>query len=187
MSVESNPQPLYQEAELTSNGPPAKKSKMVPSKLNLTPFRQAGKRKKQDDNENLQWDVNLHILKLICVRGLIPAILDSLEWKEFVNAFNSSYILTSSSTFTHNFIPKEAVSVRDEQIKQLKKLDNLTLTFDRTNTWKPHSIYTVHATTPDRKTYFLEGYEESGARHTAEWIKSKIMKVCTMLIHKKCC
>ena len=90
---------------------------------------------------------------------------------------NSIYRPTSSSTFVDNYIPKEAVAVRQRQLKELKKYTNLTLTFDGTSTRKPQSLYTVHATTPTRETYFLDGYEDSVSRHTVDWVKEKLFKV----------
>ncbi|KAG2365392.1 hypothetical protein BDR07DRAFT_1374352 [Suillus spraguei] len=56
---------------------------------------------------------------------------------------------------------QEAVFVRQWQLKELKKHNNLTLTFDGTSTQKPQSLYTVHATTPDQITHFLDGHEDS--------------------------
>ncbi|KAN0078063.1 hypothetical protein V8E55_010120 [Tylopilus felleus] len=42
----------------------------------------------------------------------------------------------------------------------------------------PHSIYTVHATMPTHETFFLDGYEDSAARHNMKWVrvKDKILK-----------
>ncbi|KAG1766267.1 ribonuclease H-like domain-containing protein [Suillus occidentalis] len=38
------------------------------------------------------------------------------------------------------------------------------------------SLYTVHATTPDRTTHFLDGHEDSTASHTAAWVKEKMLE-----------
>jgi hypothetical protein len=84
---------------------------------------------------------------------------------------------TPSDTFADRYIPNEAVFVREKQIKILREIDNLTLTFDGNTTRKPHSIYTVHATTPSRLTYFLDGHEGSSERHTQEWITNKLLHV----------
>ncbi|KAN0096962.1 hypothetical protein V8E55_001408 [Tylopilus felleus] len=159
--------------------PPTKKSQtQLESQptLDIAPFHQAGKHKSDADPLAMQKKVDHIILKLICVRDLVPTILNQPEWKELMQAFNPSYHTTSSSTFTDSYIPREAVFIRQWKLDELCMQENLTLTFDGTNTCKPHSIYTVHATTPARKSYFLDGYEESGARHNAVWIKDKIMK-----------
>jgi hypothetical protein len=55
-------------------------------------------------------------------------------------------------------------------------INNLTLTFDGNTTRKPHSVYTVHATTPSRETYFLDAHEASDERHTTQWVTDKLLK-----------
>lgn len=59
----------------------------------------------------------------------------------------------------------------------LRKEENLTLTFDGNSTRKPQSVYTMHVTTKDRDSYFVDGYEGSDKHHTAVWIKDKVLKV----------
>jgi hypothetical protein len=59
----------------------------------------------------------------------------------------------------------------------LQKEQNLTLTFDGNSTRKPQSVYTVHITTKNRDSYFVDGYEGSDERHMAAWIKDKVLKV----------
>ncbi|KAF8484534.1 ribonuclease H-like domain-containing protein [Russula ochroleuca] len=58
----------------------------------------------------------------------------------------------------------------------LQKEQNLTLTFDGNSTRKPQSVYTVHITTKNRDSYFVDGYEGSDERHMAAWIKDKVLK-----------
>jgi hypothetical protein len=53
---------------------------------------------------------------------------------------------------------------------------NLTLTFDGNSTQKPQSVYTVHVTTKDCNSYFVDGYEGSDEHHTVNWVKGKILK-----------
>lgn len=77
--------------------------------------------------------VNQIVMCLLCVRGLVPNVIaiDSPEWKELMEKLNSSYHPTSSSTFSHDIIPKAAY-VRGKQIELLKLQKNLTSTFDGT-------------------------------------------------------
>lgn len=125
----------------------------------------------------LRAKLDFRIMKLICVRGLVPTILDTAEWKEFLQDANPRYQPTSSTTFVDKHIPSEAAQVRLLQIKILKQLDNLTLTYDGGSTRKPQSVYTVHITTQDRRVFFIEGDEASRERHTAEHIKGLIVEV----------
>lgn len=144
--------------------------------LDLTPFRLAGKKRDEEARKLFQQEVDHIILRLICVRGVAPTLVDSPEWKELMAKLNPRYHPSSSTTFVNNYIPKEAVAVRQSQLAELKKHNNLTLTFDGMSTREPQSLYTVHATTPSRETYFLDGYEDSTSRHTINWVKEKLFK-----------
>jgi hypothetical protein len=79
-------------------------------------------------------------MRLICVRGLIPNLLDQPEWKELMHLLNGDYTPTSGDTFADKHIPHEANFVRKKQIEILRDTNNLTLTFDGNTTQKPHTI-----------------------------------------------
>ena len=66
-------------------------------------------------------------MQLICVHGMVPSIVDSIEWKEFMALLNQNYTPTSSTTFTMNYIPREANHIRTKQAKILREDRNLTL------------------------------------------------------------
>ena len=149
--------------------------------LDLGQLRASGKKKKEEQRKLFQAKVDHAIMRLICVRGLVPHIIDSPEWKELMELLNGLYHPTSGDIFADKYIPREAVFVREKQISILRDVQNLTLTFDGNSTRKPHSIYTVHATTPKRVTYFLDGHEGSSERHTQEWVTNKLLKVCHRL------
>ena len=82
-------------------------------------------------------------MKLICVAGLVPHVLDSLEWKEFMSIANPKYSITSSDAFEEKIIPDEAAFVCKQVMEILQKEKNLTLTFDGNSTQKPQSVYTA--------------------------------------------
>lgn len=145
--------------------------------LNPVPFRTAGAKAKAEANKNFQIEVDRIIMRLICVRGLVPNLLDSPEWKELMHKLSGIYKPSSSDSFRNNFIPKEAAFVRNRQIDLLKKEENLTLTFDGTTIRAQESFYTAHATTPSRATYFLDGHQGTGERHDTDWIMDKLLKV----------
>ncbi|KAG2070290.1 hypothetical protein BDR04DRAFT_1118473 [Suillus decipiens] len=62
------------------------------------------------------------------------------------------------------------------QIKALRMINNLTLTFNGNTTQKPQSVYTVHATAPSCETYFLDAHEASDEQHTTQWVTDKLLK-----------
>ncbi|KAI0634079.1 ribonuclease H-like domain-containing protein [Trametes polyzona] len=127
--------------------------------------------------EELRKRADFCILKLMCVRNLLPTIVDTHEWKVFVHELNPRYEPTSSTTFVDKHIPSEAAQVRLLQLEVLKGYHNLTLTYDGGSIRKPQSVYTVHITTPDRRVFFVEGDEASREHHTAEYVKALITRV----------
>ncbi|KAF8153914.1 hypothetical protein B0H34DRAFT_799839 [Crassisporium funariophilum] len=93
--------------------------------LNLAPLQAAGKKAKAKDTKKFQNSVDHIIMRLICVRGLVPNILDSREWKELMNKLNDVYKPSSSDVFRDKYIPQEAVFVRNIQMELLKNKENL--------------------------------------------------------------
>jgi hypothetical protein len=156
--------------------PPLKKQKTLQKQASLElDFTNAGRKE-------LQAKLDHCIVKLICVNGLVPHILDSPEWKEFMAVANPRYKITPSDTFEEKYIPDEAAHVRKKVMGILAGEKNLTLTFDGNSTRKPQSVYTVHVTTKDRSSYFVDGYEGSDEHHTATWVKDKIVKASHLQI-----
>lgn len=127
--------------------------------------------------KELQARLDHCIMKLICVAGLVPNLLDSKEWREFMAIANPRYKITPSGMFEEKYIPAEAALVRKRMNELLSKSKHLTLTFDGSTTRKPQSVYTVHVTMKDRKSYFIDGCEGSDEHHTALWVKDKVLKV----------
>jgi len=145
--------------------------------LRMEPLLNAGKKSKGDRNQQFQKRVDHIIMRLICNCGLVPNIVDSMEWKELMNILNGTYKPSSANDFRNTIIPREAAFVRDEQIQLLRKEENLTLTFDGTSIRKAESFYSAHATTPARNSFFLDAHEGSGDHHNTEWIKARLLKV----------
>jgi hypothetical protein len=121
----------------------------VPSKLELN-FMATG-------SKTMQEKVNHCIMKLICVNGLVPNILDSDNWAELMNVLNHRYKVTHADNFTRTIIPNEPAHVQKLMLARLYKEQNLTLTFDGNSTHRSDSIYFVHVTTKNHKSYFLNG------------------------------
>jgi hypothetical protein len=147
-------------------------------KLNRNILVASGAKVKEERRKRFNLEVNHALVQLICVCGLVPNILDSPQWENFVTTLGGGqYKRTGSDEFRNKFIPQEAVYVRDLQLNLLKLEENLTLTFDGTTIRKPASFYTAHATTPSRESYFLDGHEGSGEHHDTVWIMDKLLAV----------
>src|SRR6266550_1855868 len=155
---------------------PVKVSK-TQTTLDATQIREAGRKRKDEEQKTFQAKVDHIIMRLICVRGMVPTIVGSDEWKELMHVLNPRYHPSSVDMFIEKYIPQEAAFVRAKQIEKLQEEKNLTLTFDGTSIRKPQSFYTVHATTPNRESYLLDGHEGSDEHHTTQWIKERLMKV----------
>jgi len=131
----------------------------------------AGKTKYQDE-------VNLAIVELFAVSGIPASVLDPPQWKKFVDVATRSKCSPLSSTIlTEKLIPAEAALVRKYQTDFLRTCLNLTLTFDGGSIRKPSSVYTIHITTAERETFFMDGCDATGKRHTAEYIEGLVTRV----------
>jgi hypothetical protein len=119
--------------EVSADEPPVKRLKGQGT-LNLADLRETGKKVKEEARQLFQDKVDHVIMRLICVRGLVPHVIDSPEWKELMGLLNGSYHATSATAFADKHIPREAVYVRERQIKILHTINNLTLTFDGNTT-----------------------------------------------------
>lgn len=132
--------------------------------------------KRKADQEAMQAQADHVIMRLICVRGLVPNILDSSEWKELMKALNPAYTPTPSYKFTQEYIPKEASFVRAKQLEELRTKNNITITFDGTNT-RRDSMYFVHATTEEREHMFVQNHMGTGVHHNVPWVSAKVGEV----------
>src|SRR6266511_3379394 len=111
--------PLASGSLMTSNG-----------KLNWDLLVASGMKVKEESRKRFNLEVNHTLVQLICVCGLVPNILDSLQWENFVTKLGGGqYKHTRSDEFHNKFISQEAVYVCDLQLKLLKSEENLTLTF----------------------------------------------------------
>lgn len=125
---------------------------------------------------------NQAVLNLICGTGIPPSVVDSNEWKHFVEILDNTVHVYSGASFSETYIPAEALRVTEEAIKKLSKMKNLTISYDGGTTKRVESIYTIHVTTPDsRQSYLIEGSEKSGLSHTGQQIAEEILKVFYMV------
>lgn len=147
----------------------------------IKPTAEAGGRQKRSERlAQMQEDVDFATMKLICVRGIVPSVVDSPEWKERDKWLSPEYRSTSSSIFVERFIPQEAAHVRKMMMQRLSTEDYITISFDGGNT-RRDSIYLFHATTADRDSYFIAAHIGSTDRHDTKWVVAKIKEVRILL------
>lgn len=109
-------------------------------------------------------------MKLICIRGIPPTVLDSPEWKDFINTAAPTYQQMGTKTFVDSIIPIEYVYIKQKQYEHISMCANLTLSFDGGTTASLQSVYTVHVITPEQRIFLVEGSEASTASHTGKHI-----------------
>lgn len=162
-----NPKKIQTDTE--NQGAPHKKVRKIQGTLTDITVT-TGKIKYQDE-------VDLAIVQLFATSGIPATILDSPHWKKFVEVATRSKCNPPSSTkLAAKLIPAEAALVRKYQTDFLRTCTNLTLTFDGGSTRKPSSVYTIHITTAERETFFMEGHDATNERHTAEYLGGLIIK-----------
>ena len=127
----------------------------------------------------LKDQLDLDVLKLVCVGGLPPSKVDSKEWKTMWKHGNPDYEPASAAVLTESQIPNEAARIETLQLEHLRTCENLTLTFDGNTTKLPQSVYTAHVITPDRRVFLVEGDESSTESHTGEKIHEVLKQVST--------
>ena len=125
---------------------------------------------------NLQCHIDHCIMQLVYICGLVPNIIDLLEWKELLTTQNPKIHTTSLSTFVDKHILKKAVLVYSLQEDQIKNSAYATISFDGTNT-RLDSIYFMHTTTNACESYFINAYIGSDTHHISTWIFSRVLKV----------
>jgi hypothetical protein len=130
----------------------------------------------------LKDQLDLDVLKLICVGGIPPSKVDSKEWKTMWKHGNPDYEPASAAVLTESQIPNEAARIETLQLEHLRTCENLTLTFDGNTTKLPQSVYTVHVITPDRRVFLVEGDESSTESHTGEKIYEVLKRVSNFLL-----
>ena len=128
--------------------------------------------------------LDLAIVKFICVGRIPPAIVDLPEWKYLFRIQTPSYQPASRTRLSEEHITSEQEFVREEQIAYLKTQKRLSISFDGGALRSGDSLYTVHATTEERKVILLEGQECTLVSHTGQWIAELVMRVCLNLTEK---
>ncbi|KAL5536596.1 hypothetical protein ACEPAF_419 [Sanghuangporus sanghuang] len=126
--------------------------------------------------------INFAVIKFLCACAIPPTVIDSKEWKEVLaSSSGGQYQTVSSKFFVNALIPREAAHIHNRQIEILQKSNNLTISFDGGTTAALQSVYTVHVTTPDRRSYLVEGNEASAQSHTGEHLFRVLDQILTTI------
>lgn len=117
------------------------------------------------------------IVQLFCVGGLSTSLASRPEWKALFEIVDPSYRPASRSRLEDNQIIAEAEEVGLKQLKKLSKEENLTISCDGGTSKGREAFWTVHISTAQGKTYFIEGRHATDESHTAVWIKAFVLEI----------
>jgi hypothetical protein len=122
------------------------------------------------------------LLLFLCCNCLPPCVVDSQQFKNLVKALHPWYKAPHSSTIADNLVPTEATRVRGLQIAYLKTCRDLTISFDGGKIRRPQSVYTVNVTTPDRRSFLVEGDDTSNLSHIGKYNAELLEEVWSWLL-----
>src|SRR5260221_9566870 len=91
----------------------------------------------------------------------------------------SVYSVPSRSDFISLHLSDEAANARQQVIDFLRTIGfHLTLSFDGWSSQKHNEIYTVHVTTPLRRSFLIDGLVLTGLSVTGELLGERLGEVC---------
>lgn len=129
----------------------------------------------------LQAKIDIAIINLICAAAIAPTIVDYHEWKKIFELANNKYHPWSSTTLVDDHIPGQAAHARQLTLKYLATEYHLTISYDGMTTRKPQSAYTIHFTTPDGRSFLIDGQEASDESHTGEHIAKQLLRTMDLI------
>lgn len=132
-----------------------------------------------EGRQELKDKADFAVMQYIVCCGIPPKTVDADEFKFMISTLNSRYQPPSSSTLSSKLIPNEAAKLSLAAKQHLAKCHHLTITFDGGKTRQPHSVYTIHVTTGDRRTFCLDMDDASRLSHSAEYIFEALDRVRT--------
>jgi hypothetical protein len=110
------------------------------------------------------------------------ALMDNIFFAEFVLALAPNFSIPDRSAFFPKHLAQE-VAVWDEKWKEfLEGTSHNTMSLDGWSTRKKDEIYTVHTTTPNRRSFFTDGHVFKGVSVTGDALKDVLIRVSSYLI-----
>jgi hypothetical protein len=137
---------------------------------NLQDFVRAGRKELKDKGDHAL------LVFLICC-GIPPSVVDSREFKDFASVLNSNYIPPCETTISDRLVPTEAARIHCAVIEYLRKCRDLTITFDGGKLRGSKGLYSVHVSTPERRTFCMTLDDASRLSHTGEYISELLLRV----------
>ncbi|KAJ7458998.1 ribonuclease H-like domain-containing protein [Mycena latifolia] len=123
--------------------------------------------------------MDLAIVKFYAAAGLPARLADYDEWKEIFRLaplIGPHYVPAGRTILMDNHIMSEQERVRALQISFLKTQTRLSVSCDGGDIRSGEYFYSVHASTPEGRSFIVEGFECTNISHTAEFIANMVME-----------
>ncbi|KZP25677.1 hypothetical protein FIBSPDRAFT_950097 [Athelia psychrophila] len=104
-------------------------------------------------------------------------MLDNMFFFGFCYALCPAYSIPDRSHFISAHLAAEALSVSKQIQEFLLPLVHLSMSFDGWSSKGHNEIYTVHVTTPERRSFLVDGLILSGISTTAENLFELLIEV----------
>ncbi|KAJ3913026.1 ribonuclease H-like domain-containing protein [Lentinula edodes] len=112
--------------------------------------------------------IDYFLLRFVVCCAVAFAILDSGFFQDFVHALCPAYSLPDCSNFFTTHIAAEAANVATLVLNYLAKFTHLTISYDGWSSLLGDEIYTVHITTPLRRSFLVDGLILTGKSTDAD-------------------
>ena len=135
---------------------------------------------KISDNQKIKAEWNLFRMFIGC--ALPWALMDNRFFTDFIHVLAPNFSVPDRSSFFPKHLAQE-VAVWGEKFKEfLEGRFHLTMSLDGWSTRARDEIYTVHTTTPKRRSFFTDGHIFKGISVTGEALKDVLVRVRTSFI-----
>ncbi|KAJ6542163.1 ribonuclease H-like domain-containing protein [Mycena vulgaris] len=121
--------------------------------------------------------LDLAIVKLFAAAALPPRLADYPEYKEVFRLAplaERHYVPAGRTILMNNHIMSDQERVRALKLIFLQTQIRLSISCDGGDLRSGEYFYTIHASTPDGRSFILEGFECMNVSHTADWIADTV-------------
>ncbi|KAF8798696.1 hypothetical protein BYT27DRAFT_7037518, partial [Phlegmacium glaucopus] len=128
-------------------------------------------------SEQQKIKIELLMFRMFICCALPWALMDSQFFTDFILALAPNFIVPDRSAFFPKHLAQE-VAVWGEKFKLfLEGKSHLTMSLDGWSTRAKDEIYTVHTTTPKRRSFFTDGHVFKGISVTGDALKDVLIRV----------
>ena len=134
-------------------------------------------------SENHKIKIEWLMFQMFICCALPWALMDSRFFIDFIHALAPNFTVPDRSAFFPKHLAQE-VAVWGEKFKAfLEGKSHLTMSLDGWSTRAKDEIYTIHTTTPKRRSFFTDGHIFKGTSVTGEALRDVLTRVRICIAH----